>query len=119
MSEHGILREIFEAAAANATIAAALWGASGGLTSALVVSDEKLRFRKALRHIAIGALVATGGGTAVGAVLTQAMGVPPHFIAEFATGGGVAYLSGVFGHAIIEVLLSRIRKNGTKENDDG
>lgn len=120
--ETSILAETLKSVAANATALSALWGAAGGLTSALSISDEDGTGRKvksALRQIVIGALAASGGGTTLGAVGAHWMGLPTEAIPAFGAGGAVAYLTGVFGPALIEVMLQRIRAGRIPSDGEG
>lgn len=122
MSEDpSILSEIVKSAVANGAVISALWGAAGGLTSALSIADEDGTGRKVksvLRQIVIGALAASGGGTTLGAAMANWMGLPVEAIPAFGAGGAVAYLTGVFGPALIEVMLLRIRA-GRLPSDGG
>lgn len=109
----GIWADILKATAANAAIVAALWGAAGGLTSALAVRDGGGivdRVGRATRQILIGALAASGGGVAMGAVIAKWLSLPDEAIAAIGAGSTVSYMVGVFGPAVIEVLLLRIRR---------
>ena len=103
-----IWHELLKAAAASATVTAALWGAAGGATSALVV---KVSAKDVLRHVTLGALTAGGIGTMVGAVLlAKTIGVTTEALGYIGAGSSISYLVGVFGPAIMEVLLHRIRR---------
>lgn len=109
--------EIWKAAAASAVLAAAGWGAAGGLTSALSISG--LRRVDILRHIALGALTASGLGSAAGVVLQKWMDLPVEMIPAAGVGGGSSYLVGVFGPALFEVVLSQIRHRRVAPGEDG
>jgi len=104
--EPTIWGEIWRSVAASATLAAAAWGAAGGATSALVI---KVTTRDAIRQVILGALTAGGMGTLGGGLIAAWMDMPPGAIPAIGAGGSMAYLVGVFGPAIIEVLLTRIR----------
>lgn len=104
--ETTIWTELWRSAAANATLAAVAWGAAGGATSALVV---RVSLRDALRQVILGALAAGGMGSVGGAVIAAWLELPAGAIPAIGAGGSVAYLVGVFGPAILEVLLARIR----------
>lgn len=109
----GIWADILKATAENAAIVAALWGAAGGFTSALAVRDSGGivgRVGRAARQILIGALAASGGGVAMGAVISRWLSLPDEAIAAIGAGSTVSYMVGVFGPAVIEVLLLRIRR---------
>ena len=103
--EPTIWTAFWQAIATNATIAAAAWGAAGGATSALAV---KVSQRDALRQVILGALASGGIGSGSGAVMAKWLDLPAEAIPAFGAGGAAAYLVGVFGPAIIEVILSRI-----------
>ena len=103
-----IWADLLKATAASATVTAALWGAAGGATSALVV---KVSAKDVLRHVTLGALTAGGIGTLVGAVLlAKTIGVTTEALGFIGAGSSISYLVGVFGPAIMEVLLHRIRR---------
>lgn len=99
--------EMWRGAAASATLTAAAWGAAGGMTSALAITGQQRR--DVIRQVALGALVSGGLGTAAGAVLSWAMGLPIEAIPAVGAGGSASYMTGVFGPALFEVILSRIR----------
>lgn len=99
--------DVWNAAATSATLAAAAWGAAGGMTSAMSITG--LPRRDIIRHIALGALVAGGLGTAAGAVITAWLGLPSAAIPAGGGFGAASYMAGVFGPAVFEVILSRIR----------
>ncbi len=88
-------------------LGAALWGALGGATNALVIKVTAL---EAIRHIAIGAAIAAGLGGLGAPLVGHWLGLPPEALnAPLAAGGTAAYLTGSLGAAIFEVLLHRIR----------
>ena len=101
-----ILTEIWRGVLATGIISTAGWGAAGGVTSALAV---RVRSRDALRQIALGALVAGGSGTLAMALLVRFAGLPAEAIPITGAGSSASYFVGVFGPAIIEVILRRIR----------
>lgn len=113
MSEQtSIWGEIIAAAVANATVIAAGWGAAGGLASALSIVEEgtaAARFGRALRQIALGALTASGGGVALGGLIAHWLGLGAEAIIAIGAGSSVSFLTGVFGPALIEVILRRIK----------
>ena len=96
----------------NALVITALWGALGGLTNALV-APTGTGYRKSLQHairqVMLGALVAAGAGTVGGAIIGKWLGLPSEIITAGSVGGAMAYFTGIFGGAIIEVILTRIR----------
>lgn len=104
-----VMTEIVRSIIANAIIVAAMWGGAGGLTSALLIDDGNGKVRAALRQIILGALAAAGGGTTLGALLAHWLDLPVTAIPAFGTGGAMAYMTGIFGPAIMEVVLTRIR----------
>ena len=92
--------------AGSALIVTAAWGAAGGLTNAL---SAKMTLREAIRHIAMGALIACGAGGIVGDLFA-------HWVlpegTDFRTGAGIgvsAFLAGAFGAAILERIRETIR----------
>lgn len=108
VDETSIWAELLKAAAASATVSAALWGAAGGATSALVV---KVSAKDVLRHVTLGALTAGGIGTMVGAaLLAKTIGLTPEALGFIGAGSSISYLVGVFGPAVMEVVLHRIRR---------
>lgn len=113
--DQSIWTEVLKSIAASTTLAAAAWGAAGGMTSALSVRVEKAAV---LRQVLLGALVAGGTGTAGAALVAYFLGVPTETIPLAGVGGSSSYLVGVFGPAIVEVLLSRIGR-GDLPRDGG
>lgn len=104
--ETSIWNEIGRSLAASSVIAAAGWGALGGATSALTV---KVTVSAAIRQIVLGALVAGGIGTLAMALVAKIFSLTPQLIPVAGAASSASYLVGVFGPAVIEVLLSRIR----------
>ena len=92
-------------AASTAAILAA-WGALGGATNALTT---RMRLRDALRHILLGGLIAAGMGSFSMSLVARWLGLPPEAVPAGGAAGSAAYLVGVFGPAVIEVTLARIR----------
>ena len=120
--ETGIIAATIKSIVANATVISALWGAAGGLTSALSITDDEAegrRGRAAVRQVVIGSLLAAGGGTTMGAAMAHWMGLPPQQIPAFGASGAMAYMTGVFGPAIIEVVLQRIRAGRLPSDGEG
>lgn len=105
MDEMGFWREVWHAVAASTAISGGAWGAAGGVTSALAI---RVPARAAARQVAMGALVAGGTGTLGTALVSAWMGIPPEFIPAMGAGASASYFMGVFGPAIIEVMLRRI-----------
>lgn len=114
MDEIGFWREVWQSAVASSLVSAGAWGAAGGITSALAV---KVPPRAAARQIAMGALVAGGTGTLGTALVSAWMGLPPDLIPAAGAGASASYFMGVFGPAIIEVMLRRISR-GRLPNED-
>lgn len=112
--------EVWRAIVANSIIVAALWGAAGGLTNALVVADdENLRkqFWSALRKMLLGALIAGGGGVTMAAVVANQLGLDFDQLAAAGATGSFAYFVGVFGQGVIEVILLRFGKKGSSNDN--
>lgn len=105
--QNSIWAELWRAAAANVTLTAVAWGAGGGLTSALAIEGQSRR--AVIRQVVMGALIAGGLGTAGGTVLWAWLGLPPEAIPASTAVGATNYLTGVFGPAVFEVVLRRIR----------
>ena len=97
--------EVWRGVMASSIVAAAGWGAAGGVTSALAV---KVKPKAALRQIAMGALVAGGTGTLGTALVSSWLSLSPELIPAVGAGASASYFVGVFGPAIIEVVLRRI-----------
>ncbi|WP_112312484.1 hypothetical protein [Pseudogemmobacter bohemicus] len=118
-----IWRGVLASGAVTGVITTAAWGAAGGATSALAV---EVPARSALRQIALGALVAGGSGSFATAGVVVGMrwltgaDVPPDLIPAIGAGASASYFAGVFGPAIIEMILRRImgrRPPGGSEGD--
>lgn len=105
MDQPAFWQEVWRGVIASGIVSAAGWGAAGGVTSALAV---KVRPRAALRQIAMGALVAGGTGTMATAIVAKLAGLSPELIPAVGAGASASYFVGVFGPAIIEVVLRRI-----------
>lgn len=106
MDQPTFWHEVWRGVLASGVVTAAGWGAAGGVTSALAV---KVKPRAALRQIAMGALVAGGTGTLATALVAKMIGLSPELIPAVGAGASASYFVGVFGPAIIEVVLRRIR----------
>lgn len=117
-NEPGFWSNVLATIIASPVAAAAVWGALGGSTNALVI---RVTLRAAIRHIAIGTLVAAGVGGAGGPLLEWWGVLPPGSLDAFsaASGGAVAYLVGSLGSAIFEVLLTRIRAGRLPSDQEG
>lgn len=101
--------------AGSALIVTAAWGAAGGLTNAL---SSKMTLREAVRHIAMGALIAAGAGGLIGQVLA-------HYILpdapEFRTGmtiGVSGFLSGALGASLLERVRATIRDDDDRDSEE-
>jgi hypothetical protein len=98
----GALRDL----AASTAVILAAWGALGGATNALTT---RMRLRDALRHILLGGLIAAGMGSLSMGLVARWLDLPPEAVPAGGAAGSAAYLVGVFGPAVIEVTLARIR----------
>lgn len=102
--------EFFEAlwktVAANALVGASFYGAVGGLTSALAINVDR---RSLVRQIVLGAVVAGGMGSGAGAVMSAWLDVDWSAVPAGGATGTMSYLTGVFGPALIEVILGRLK----------
>jgi len=92
--------------ATSTAVILAAWGALGGATNALTT---KMRLRDALRHILLGGLISAGMGSLSMALVASWLGLPPEAIPAGGAAGSAAYLVGVFGPAVIELGLARLR----------
>ena len=102
----GFIAAVWAEIAASTAIILAAWGALGGATNALTT---RMRLRDALRHILLGGLIAAGMGSLSMAVIMAWLHLPPAAIPAGGAAGSAAYLVGVFGPALIEVVLARLR----------
>jgi len=102
----GFVATVLRDLAASTAVILATWGALGGATNALTT---KMRMRDAVRHILLGGLIAAGMGSLSMAVITSWLGLPPEAIPAGGAAGSAAYLVGVFGPAVIELVLARLR----------
>lgn len=103
-----IWADVWRAVAASGVLTgatAAAYGAAGGLTSALAVREPA---RSMIRQILMGGLIAGGTGTAATALLAAWGFIQPVTIIAAGAGGSASYLIGVFGPAVIEVILTRL-----------
>jgi len=105
----GALRDL----AASTAVILAAWGALGGATNALTT---RMRLRDALRHILLGGLIAAGMGSLSMGLVARWLGLPAEAVPAGGAAGSAAYLVGVFGPAVIEVMLARIR--GFRSGDE-
>lgn len=105
--ESGFIATVLRDLATSTAAILAAWGALGGATNALTT---KMRLRDALRHILLGGLIAAGMGSFSMAIITRWLGLPPETIPAGGAAGSAAYLVGVFGPAVIEVTLARLRQ---------
>lgn len=109
---------------ASGVVILAVWGALGGATNAL---STRMSLRDALRHVVLGALISAGTGSLSMTMLAAWLGLPMDQLHEAAAAGGAvgsaAYVVGVFGPAVIEVMLGRIRKgklpSDERDNNNG
>lgn len=112
--ETGFLAAVLRDLAASTAVILAAWGALGGATNALTT---KMHLRDALRHILLGGLIAAGMGSFSIALVTHWLGLPPEAIPAGGAAGSAAYLVGVFGPAVIEVTLARLRSDKGTDTD--
>jgi hypothetical protein len=98
--------EVMRGIAASTVVAAAGWGALGGMTAGLTV---KVSAKAVVRQILLGALVAGGVGTGAMALIAAMFSISPELIPVAGAASSASYMVGVFGPAVIEVFLSRIR----------
>lgn len=91
----------------------------GGATSALAIGGSSRR--AVIRHITLGAMVAGGSGSLAMAIFAKFAGFDPSLIPLAGAGSSASFFVGVFGPAVIEVVLSRIRAGRLpgEKNDDG
>jgi hypothetical protein len=110
----GFLGQVLRELAASTAAILAAWGALGGATNAL---STKMRLRDAVRHILLGGLIAAGMGSLSLALIARWLGLPSEAVPAGAASGSAAYLVGVFGPAVIEVTLARIRSIRSRSGD--
>jgi hypothetical protein len=108
--------DLIQAAIASSIVTTAGWGAAGGATSAIVV---RVKPGDALRQIVSGSLIAGGVGTLALGLLVRWGVLPGEAMIAGGAGGSASYLVGVFGPAVFEVILSRIRKGSLPGDPDG
>ncbi|MEZ5723434.1 MAG: hypothetical protein R3D59_19140 [Paracoccaceae bacterium] len=111
----GVIEEIWKSVATNTLVGAAFYGAVGGLTSGLAINVDH---RKLRRHVILGAVVAGGMGTGAGAVMAAWLDIDLASVPAAGATGTMSYLTGVFGPALIEVILGRLRA-GRMPNEPG
>ena len=104
--EPGFITAVLRDLVASTAAILAAWGALGGATNALTT---KMRLRDAVRHILLGGLIAAGMGSLSMGLITHWLKLPPEAVPAGGAAGSAAYLVGVFGPAMIEVGLVRIR----------
>lgn len=100
------IEQVLKAVAANTVVGASFYGAVGGLTSALAINVDR---KALLRQVILGAVVAGGMGSGAGAVMSAWMNINWSAVPAGGATGTMSYLMGVFGPAIIEVILGRLR----------
>lgn len=105
---HSLWDTFWQSLAASTTLASAGWGAAGGMTSAL--SIPKLKKRDIVRQVVLGALVAGGLSVSAAAIMAAWLHLPNTVVPVIGAGGSASYLAGVFGPALFELILSRIRQ---------
>lgn len=113
--ETTILGELGKALAVSATLTAAAWGAFGGATAALAVQVDR---KAVIRQILLGAMVSAGVGTLAMAFIVSVWQLPADLIPTGAGVGSANYVVGVFGPALIERLLRRVRGHSSPTDGD-
>lgn len=101
---------------ASATVVAMAWGAAGGLTSAVAVP---VPLRAAVRQIVAGALVAAGIGSSAGTLIVLLLKLDASWIPLFGATGISSYVVGVIGPALIELVLTRIKRGSGPGRSNG
>ena len=104
--ESRFIAAVLKELATSTAVILAAWGALGGATNALTT---KMRLRDAIRHILLGGLIAAGMGSLSMSLVTHWLKLPSEAVPAGGAAGSAAYLVGVFGPAVIEVALVRIR----------
>ena len=112
--EPGFIATVLRDLLASAAVILAAWGALGGATNALTT---RMRLRDAIRHILLGGMIAAGMGSLSMALVARRLDLPPETVAAGGAAGSAAYLVGVFGPAVSEITLARLRGKGS--GDDG
>ena len=105
----GFVATVWRELAASTAVILAAWGALGGATNALTT---RMRLRDAIRHILLGGIIAAGMGSLSMALVVRWLALPPEAIPAGGAAGSAAYLVGVFGPAVIEIALARLRAKG-------
>lgn len=113
MSNESFWTQFTQHVVASTAVTLAFWGALGGATIALTT---KMRVRDALRHIVLGGIIAAGMGSVSGALIGSWLGLPEGIFAAGGAVGSAAYLVGIFGASLIELLLARIRALRRKDD---
>lgn len=101
---------------ASAVVILMFWGALGGVTNALVT---RVTVREAVRLILLGGVIAGGMGTLAMAFIAAWFSLPNETLFAGGAAGSASYLVGVFGSAIIEVMLGRIKKGQLPQEKRG
>lgn len=100
----------------NSALASALgWGAVGGAANALVT---RVTWREAARLVIIGGLLGAGTGGVASAVMVARWDLPPEMIPLGTGVGSASFVVGIFGVAVVEVLLARIRAGHIPDDRD-
>jgi hypothetical protein len=111
--EPGFIAAVLRDLLASAAVILAAWGALGGATNALTT---RMRLRDAIRHILLGGMIAAGMGSLSMALVARRLDLPPETVAAGGAAGSAAYLVGVFGPAVIEIALARLRGKGSGDD---
>lgn len=110
--ESSVIKDIALAIVASSTVVAAMWGAAGGATSAIVIQTDRA---SVIRQVLAGALIAAGAGGAGGFALSVFFNLPHTAIPVTAGASAIPYFLGVFGPAVIEHRLRKWRTANTDE----
>lgn len=108
--------DLVQAVIASSVVTTAGWGAAGGATSAIVV---RVKPGDAVRQIVSGSLIAGGVGTLALGLLVRWGVLSGEAMIAGGAGSSASYLIGVFGPAVFEVILSRIRKGRLPDEGGG
>ncbi len=101
------LDHAYRSMAESAIAVLLFWGGLGGLTSSMVAKSTP---RAAVRQIAMGMLIAAGCGSLSVAVVTPWLHLPPGAAPVAGLATSATFLAGVFGPAIFELVMARIKR---------
>lgn len=86
--------------------AAFMIGGIGGLTNVLL--DEKAKKRDVMRFFMAGALISAGCGSAILAVASKLLGLPPEIIPVGVAAGPASFMAGMLGPRIVAFLFRKL-----------